>query len=260
MNLFQPKKINYDFKELQNQENLINQNQEASKSKSRSKSPEDRRKPVIDYKVKINQLEKQIHTIKQNFDDSRTKNGYLRNELDELRKNVIINKEKVKALYNEFVKTETSYWDQKKMVVKNITAKQDLDELQSKVVERKKLLEQQNKEMIKKIKDTDREMTLKLAEKKFYEHEKSKLIEKENKIIQKWNKEREKFLNKNKEDINNMSAFSAKSKVLEILLSDRIDYFEQMILKLSAETNIDDICKLVEFFINSMKEVNKIEK
>lgn len=141
------------------------------------------------------------------------------------------------------------------MVVKNITAKQDLDELQSKVVERKKLLEQQNKEMIKKIKDTDREMTLKLAEKKFYEHEKSKLIEKENKIIQKWNKEREKFLIKNKEDINNMSAFSAKSKVLEILLSDRIDYFEQMILKLSAETNIDDICKLVEYFINSMKEV-----
>ena len=124
-----------------------------------------------------------------------------------------------------------------------------------KVVERKKLLEHQNKEMIKKIKDTDREMTLKLAEKKFYEHEKSKLIEKENKIIQKWNKEREKFLNKNKEDINNMTVFSAKSKVLETLLSDRIDYFEQIILKLSSETNLDDICKLVEYFINSTKEV-----
>ena len=79
--------------------------------------------------------------------------------------------------------------------------------------------------------------------------------EKENKIIQKWNKEREKFLNKNKEDINNMSAFSAKSKVLEILMSNRIDYFEQMIHKLSVETNIDDICKLVEYFINSTKEV-----
>lgn len=93
MNLFQPKKINYDFKELQNPEMQL-QNQEASKSFSRSKSPDDRRKPVIDYKIKINHLEKEIHTIKQNFDESRTKNGYLRNELDELRKNVIINKER----------------------------------------------------------------------------------------------------------------------------------------------------------------------
>ena len=252
MNLFQPKKINYDFKELQNAHLMSH---EASRSQSRSKSPEERRKPVTDYKIKINQLEKEIHTIKQNYDDCRTKNGHLRKELDELRKNVTINKEKVKALHYEFVKTETSYWEQKKKVVKGITAKQDLDDLQLKVVERKKLLEQQNKEMIKKIKDTDREMTLKLAEKKFYEHEKSKLIEKENKIIQKWNKEREKFLNKNKEDINNMSAFSAKSKVLEILMSNRIDYFEQMIHKLSVETNIDDICKLVEYFINSTKEV-----
>ena len=54
MNLFQPKKINYDFKELQNPDNLININQDASRSQSRSKSPEDRRKPVIDYKIKIN--------------------------------------------------------------------------------------------------------------------------------------------------------------------------------------------------------------
>lgn len=251
MNLFQPKKINYDFKELNNQ---IYSN-DASRSQSRSKSPEEKRKPVIDYKVKIYQLEKDIHMIKQNYDDTRTKNGILRNELDEMRKNVASNKEELKSLHYEFVKTETSFWEEKRKIIKGITSKQDLDDLQMKVVERKKLLEHQNKEMIKKIKDTDREMTLKLAEKKFYEHEKSKLIEKENKIIQKWNKEREKFLNKNKEDINNMTVFSAKSKVLETLLSDRIDYFEQIILKLSSETNLDDICKLVEYFINSTKEV-----
>lgn len=263
MNLFQPKKINYDFVEIQkqinNSNNLVNNPYDQSQSESRSRSPEERRKPVIDYKIKINQLEKEIHNIQQNYDDTRTKNIHLRNELDELRKKVVINKDKLKALHYEFVKSETSYWEEKKKVVKSITPKEDLEELQSKVTERKKLLEQQNKDMIKKIKDTDREMTLKLAEKKFYEHEKSKLMEKENKIIQKWNKEREKFLNKNKEDINNMTAFSAKSKVLEVLLNDKIDYFEQVISKLSAETNIDDICKLVEYFINSTKEVKNFK-
>ena len=79
MNLFQPKKINYDFKDLPNAANPYGGNQNAGSSpQSRSRSPEDRRKPVLDYKIKINQLEKEIHTMKQSYDDTRTKNGHLR--------------------------------------------------------------------------------------------------------------------------------------------------------------------------------------
>jgi hypothetical protein len=242
LNLFQPKKINYDF------------NQMGDVNRSGSKSPE-KRKPVIDYKVKIKQLEKEIHTTRQKYNDTKTKNKILRKDLDEMRKNVNINKEKFNALHDEFVNTESSYWEEKKKVENNISSKQEFNELQSKIFERKKLLEKQNKEMIKKIKETDRDMTLKFAEKKFYDHEKLKLIEKENRMIAKWNKEREKFLNKNKEDIAKMNAFTGKSKVLELLLGDQIDYFEKIIQKLSKETNIDEICKLVEYFINSTKEV-----
>lgn len=220
-----------------------------------SGSPE-RRKPAIDYKVKIKQLEKDIHTTRQSYDDTKTKNKEFRKELDEMRKNVTINREKFRVLHSDLVRCESAYWEEKKDVVKSISGKQDFEELQYKLQEKKKELENKNVDMIKKIKKTDNEMTLLLAEKKFYEHEKSKLVEKEKKIIEKWNKEREKFFNKNKDDINKMNAYSGKSKVLDLLLGEKIDYFEQVISKLSKETNIDEICKLVEYFINSTKEVN----
>ena len=109
--------------------------------------------------------------------------------------------------------------------------------------------------MIRQIKESDKEMASKLAEKKFYEHEKLKLMDKEKKIIEKWNKEKEKFYIKNEKDIKNMSSYTGKSRVLETLLGEKIDYLENIISKLSSETNIDEICKLVEYFINSTKEV-----
>jgi len=205
--------------------------------------------------VKIKQLEKDIHTTKQALDDTKTKNHELRKELDEIRKNVTINREKFSLLHSELVRSETDYLKNKKDVVKNITGKQEVEELQIKLNYKKKKLEDKNLEMVREIKKVDNEMTLLLAEKKFYEHEKCKLIEKDKKIIEKWNKEREKFFNKNKDDINNMNAYSGKSKVLELLLGEKIDYFEQVISKLSKETNIDEICKLVEYFINSTREV-----
>lgn len=226
------------------------------KNNRKSSGSPDQPKPAIDYKLKIKQLEKEIHTTRQSYDDTKTKNKALRKELDEMRKNVTINREKFRVLYDEFVRCETAYWDEKNDVVKNISGKHDSDELQFKLNEKKKELESKNMDMIKKIKKTDNEMTLLLAEKKFYEHEKSKLMEKEKKIIEKWNKEREKFYNKNKDDINRMNSYSGKSKVLDLLLGEKIDYFEQVISKLSQETNIDEITKLVEYFINSTKEVN----
>jgi hypothetical protein len=244
LNLFQPKKINYDPKEMQESNNNI----------KGSGSPE-RRKPATDYKVKIKQLEKDIHTTRQSCDDTKTKNKALRKELDEMRKNVTINCEKFRVMHNELVRCETAYWEEKKDVVKNISGKQDFEEIQYKLNEKKKELENKNIDMIKKLKKTDNEMNLLLAEKKFYDHEKSKLMEKEKKIIEKWTKEREKFYNKNKDEIIKMNSYSGKSKVLDLLLGEKIDYFEQVISKLSKETNIDEICKLVEYFINSTKEV-----
>lgn len=201
-------------------------------------------------------MEKEIHLTRQNLDDRKTKNNILRQELDELRKNVTINKEKFHALHEDLVYHESIFWNQKRGVVKTISSKSEFEELHNKIFDKKKELEEKNKEMIRNIKKTDKEMTLKYAEKKFYEHEKSKLIEKENKIIQKWNKEREKFLNKNKDDINKTNAYTGKSKVLDLLLGDKIDHLEQVIYKLSKETNIDEVCRLVEYFINSTKEVN----
>ena len=235
------------------QDNFNNNNYENNNRKG-SESAE-KRKPRVDYKVKINQLEKDIHSTRQSYDDKKTKNKELRKELDEIRKNVTINRDKYQLLHTELVRSESVYWEEKKDVVKNISGKQDSDELQFKLNEKKKELEKKNVDMIKKIKKTDNEMTLLLAEKKFYDHEKSKLIEKEKKIIEKWNKEKEKFYNKNKDDINKMNSYSGNSKVLDLLLGEKIDYFEQIISKLSKDTNIDEICKLVEYLINSTKEV-----
>ena len=68
LNLFQPKKITYDPNTIQ-QDNYNNNNYNAKGSGS-----PDRRKTAMDYKVKIKQLEKEIHSTRQSYDDTKTKN------------------------------------------------------------------------------------------------------------------------------------------------------------------------------------------
>ncbi len=172
-----------------------------------------------------------------------------------MRKNVNIKRDKFSFLHDELVKFETAYREEKKEVVKNISVKQEFDDIEYKLNEKKRELENKNLEMIKKIKKTDNEMKILFAEKKYYEHEKTKLLEKDKKIIEKWNKEKEKFFNKNKDDIDKMNSYSGKSKVLDLLLGEKIDYFQEVISNLAQETNIDEICNLVEYFINSTREV-----
>lgn len=58
-----------------------------------------------------------------------------------------------------------------------------------------------NKNLIDKIKETDKDLTEKLALKKYLEHEKIKIIEKEKKVDEYWKKDFETFKEKNAEQI-----------------------------------------------------------
>ena len=58
-----------------------------------------------------------------------------------------------------------------------------------------------NKNLIDKIKETDKDLTEKLALKKYLEHEKIKIIDKEKKVDEYWKKDFETFKEKNAEQI-----------------------------------------------------------
>jgi len=55
-------------------------------------------------------------------------------------------------------------------------------------------LQEKNRTIIDKIKESDKDMTQKLANKKYLEHETKKLVKKEEKLEQRWEMEKNNFI------------------------------------------------------------------
>lgn len=218
----------------------------------------EKRKPIIDYRVKINSLEKEIVLICQHYNDTKSKNEKMMNELNEMRKKFMTNSSKLEELSKEFKETEDSFKSQKEYIEKNLKNKEEED-LMKQIYKDQKHLFGKNDQMIQKIIETDKDMTEKLAKKKYYEHEKEKLIEKEQKIIQKWKKEMKDFYQKNAEAIKNYKSFDSSSKVLEIINEDKIKKLEEILENIYSLTNLSDINALVNYFTNCQKENKNFE-
>ena len=115
-----------------------------------------------------------------------------------------------------------------------------------------------NKNLIDKIKETDKDLTEKLALKKYLEHEKIKIIEKDKKVDEYWKKDFENFKDKNAEQIKFCETYDRSSKVLEILDEGKLQKFQEILEKIYKETNVEDIETLVEYFANSLREVKNL--
>jgi len=240
--LFKPKKINYELRP-----NTVSLNTQ----------PVDRRKPVIDYKVKIKNLEREIHITSQNFNDTKAKNESLRRELDEMRKGVLIRKDQVSNLYEELKQQEIDYKEEKGKVEFELD-KRKID-MEKEVDKKTNDLAEKNNNMIRKIKENDEKITKILAKKKHINHERVKLEEKETHIMEFWHKKNEEFLRGKQDKINKLNDNNDADKVLDAISGEKINEFREIVNKLNkADSDEDDITKitrLLEYFINKTNEV-----
>jgi chromosome segregation ATPase len=214
------------------------------------------RKPTIDYKIKIRDLENEIVHINQNINHSKSKNEQLIKELDQLRESVMAQTKRAEYVEKELEKQEREFFEMKEQIEEN-NLKDDDVKIIEKINNNQKELVNQNNNMIEKIKFADKEMTRKYAKMRFYEHERAKLNEEEREIIQKWKKEIKDFINTHKNDIEDYKNFDPSSKIINFVENDRDKLFnlERILNKIYCETNLDDIFALVNFFINCTKEV-----
>lgn len=121
--------------------------------------------------------------------------------------------------------------------------------------------ESKNKLIVNKIKSTDKEIQDKLAVKKYLDHEKKKLKEKDKKIDIKWENESKKFYETHKEAIEKNKLFqeNSKSQILEFIDNQKISEIETMLERIYENTGLEDIDSLIKYFANCLKEYNNFE-
>jgi chromosome segregation ATPase len=223
----------------------------------------EQRKPVLDYKVKVRELENEISNISQNINYTKAKNDLMKKDLDKLRENVITNSKKVDIVESELIKQEREFNNMKAEVddihknAQNDRKIKPNDKILERIHEDKNRLETKNKDIIELVKKADKDITQKFAKIKYYDHEKVKIEKEENKIIRKWEKELKNFKKEKKEDIEKYNNYDPSSKILDFVNSDesKRNSLEEILRKMCEQTNLDDIYQLVNFFINCTKEV-----
>lgn len=244
--LFKPKKINYSF-------SLTAKNFNSNEFKITDKP-----KPVIDYGIKIRNLKHEIHLTSQNYNDTKAKNEILRHELDELRKSIIVRKDKIDHMFKELLQIESEFIEEKRKIEieldkRKIDLSRDIDQKTYDLAEK-------NKDMIEKMKANDEKITKIYAKKKHIEHERIKLKEKEQNIIQTWKWKNEEFFHGKQEQINKLNNNDDTNKVLDTLSGEKANQLREIVNKLydqdSDEDDITKITRLLEYFINSTKEVS----
>jgi len=73
-------------------------------------------KPVLDYRVVIRNLENDIVLMNQHYNDTKQLNEKKMRDLDEIRKNILFNRNKLDFLNNTLKEQEEEYFDQKKNI------------------------------------------------------------------------------------------------------------------------------------------------
>jgi hypothetical protein len=221
----------------------------------KSKQP---RKPTIDYKIKIRDLENELVHINQNINHFKSKNEGLSKELNVHRENVMSQTKRVGHVEKELEKQEQEFFEIKKEIEEG-SHKIDDAKMLDRINRDQKTLMSKNNNMIEKIKLADKEMTKKHAKMKFFDHERVKLEEEEKDIIQKWKKEIKDFITKHKIDIEKYKNFDPSSKIIDFVENDKdkLINLERILNKIYNETSLDDIFSLVSFLINCTKEVSQ---
>lgn len=240
--LIKPQQIDY-----------LRQSNDKSISQSMPQIKQRENKPVIDYRVKIRSLEKDIVYTYQDYNKTKAKNTQLMNELDELRKQVIHKSTKLNEMKKTLDQAEKSYFQQKKEIEKSAENKEEVD-IYNKIQKNQKKLQTCNMEMINKIKETDQFLNEKLAKKKCLDYETEQLEKEAKKAEEKYKKELNDFNNLYKAEIEKMNNFDNSSKIIDMLDPKKISALEEMLKDMFEETKTENIQSFVEYFIKSCEE------
>ena len=258
------KRLNDENKELKIQlELLVNPNSTAVKrlKTMENKKPKEKKenKPIIDYRVKIRSLEKDIVYTYQNYNHTKSKNTALMDELDELRNQLEHKTKKLEELKKTLKHQEKQYHMQKQEIEKDLDNKDQI-ELNDKIKATQKELERTNLEMVEKIKETNQFYLQKQAQQKCLEHEEHK-IKAKSKNLKKENKKKIKEFNEQyKSDLEKVKNFTESSIIIDTLDIQKITNLEEISRKMFNETKTENIQSFVDYFIKSCDEYKAFQE
>ena len=252
--MLKPKMKNY-LSELEdeNYNNNNNNNIRYGKNNKSQSVPKRENKPVIDYRIKLRSLEKDIQYTYQDYNNTKSKNNKLMEELDEMRKQVVQKTQRLNELKKSLEEQEKNYYAQKKEIEKSLDDREEA-ELLEKIKEKQKQLERINLEMIEKIKETDQFLTQKQAKKKCLDFESNQLEQLSKKIEEKNKKELDDFNEQYKTEIEKVRNFDESSKIIDMLDPKKIAALEEMLKDMFNETKTENIQSFVDYFIKSCEE------
>ena len=236
-----------------NNNNSYTNNRYQGKNNKSQSAPKRDNKPVIDYRVKLRSLEKDIVYTYQDFNNTKSKNNRLMQELDEMRKQVMHKTQRLNELKKSLEQQEKQYYSQKKEIEQNLDDKEEI-ELLEKIKKNQKILEKTNLEMIEKIKETDQFLTQKQAKKKCLDFEANQLEQLSQKIEEKNKKELEDFNHQYKTEIEKVKNFDESSKIIDLLDKEKITNLEEMLKDMFNETKTENIQSFIDYFIKSCEE------
>ena len=234
-------------------EKLPNAEAEEQKRLENINNDERINKPTIDYKVKIRSLENNIVYTYQYYNNTKSKNVKLMEELDELRKTVYTKNKKLEELKKTLEEEEKKYKENKQEVEENLNKKDDI-KLFNKIKNNQKILESANKEMIEKIKETDQFMTQRQAKKKCLDFQTEQLRKKAKKIEEKNDNDFKNFDELHKNEMEKVKNFNQSSRIIESLDQTKMKSLEDMLNEMFNETKTENIQQFIDYFIKSCEE------
>ena len=248
---------------LQQQEptdNTKSQQVSLTESKKKQKSvTKKENKPIIDYRVKIRSLEKDIVYTYQNYNHTKSKNTTLMEELDELRNQLEHKTKKLEELKKTLQHQENQYYMQKQEIEKDLDNKDQID-LNEKIKATQKELERTNLEMVEKIKETDEFCLQKQAQQKNLQHEEHKIKAKSEKLKIENKKQIKEFNDQYKSDIEKVKSFTESSIIIDTLDIQKITNLEEISRKMFNETKTENIQSFVDYFIKSCDEYKAFQE
>ena len=230
-------------------------------------------KPIIDYRVKIRSLEKELEYTYQGYNSIKSKNNNLINQLDEMRKQNLFHMNKLNGLKKLLKEKDEKFKEDKAKVEENLQNKDEKQYL-NKLIEKQNLLNKVNKGMTENIKETNIEIMQKKAKEKYLDFQQKKLTKKSELIEERHKRKIEKFNDEIKDELEKIKEFNQESEILKSLDIKKMKKLENLLNDIFEETKTEKTKQLVEYltksceenlnFQNSLetlqKEVNNLEK
>ena len=215
-------------------------------------------KPIIDYRVKIRSLEKELEYTYQGYNSIKSKNNNLINQLDEMRKQNLFHMNKLNGL-KKLLKEKNEKFKEDKAKVEENLKKKDGNQYLNELIEKQNLLNKINKDMTENIKDANIEIMQKKAKQKYLDFYQKKLANQTKFIEERHIKKIEKFNEEIKGELDKIKEFNEESEILKSLNIKKMKKLENLLNEIFEETKTENTKQLIEYLAKSCEENIKFQ-